>query len=175
MNRLIILATLAAIAMAPAVATADDLLDRESLRSEWRERSPLRAYGEDDRDEAFDHDDDALAAARDRLRLYDERGQPAGRVERNPLIEDRLDLYDNRGARTGSVRQHSLFEDRLDVYDERGRRVREIRKHPLLDDQYDIYDDRGRRVGSVRRNPLLDGRYDVYDERGRRTGRVEAE
>jgi uncharacterized protein YxjI len=175
MKRLILMAGFAALLGGPGLGHADDELDPEARRPAWRQPAPLRAGSEQEALEPAEDDPHAGDPMPDRIRLYDELGQRAGRVERHPTFSNTLNVYDDYGKRTRQIRPHPVFEDRLDVYDESGRRIQNIRKHPVFDDQYDIYDERGRRVGSVRENPVIEGRYDIYDERGRRTGRAEAE
>ena len=175
MNRLIFLTTLIALAAGSVgLGLADDPLDPDARRSEWRQPAPLRWGSEREADGlAAEESDPVDDPPPGRLSLYDERGRRTGRVERHPLSPDTLDLYDERGARTGRIEQHPLFEDELEVFDRQGRRVQTIKKHPLFEDRYEIYDARGRRTGSVREHPLIEGRYEIYDAQGRRTGRAE--
>jgi uncharacterized protein YxjI len=169
------IAALLALGAGPGSGWGDDALDSDARESPWRQPSPLRA-GPFDGDFATAGDEaDPGETSPERLRLYDELGNPTGRVERLPPgLSDSWNVYDETGMRTGRLERNPLDESRLNLYDTQGRRVRTIRKHAVLEDRYEIYDDSGRRVGSVRGSPFGEGRYDIYDEQGRRTGRAES-
>ena len=138
MKRLVIFTTLAITAAVARPGLADDTVDMDTHRSDWRQPSPLRSVDDDPGEDTVDGDSEARDSGPYRLRLYLDRARQTGRAERHSGFEDTLELYDDSGSRTGRVRQHPMFEDRFDVYDESGQRVQRIRKNPVFDDRYDI-------------------------------------